>query len=186
MQAYPLATLFSGSAGDALMSLIPLIVETSDTGEITLFGHLDRNNEHSDAIIPGAAISFQFLGPDSYASPDLYPDAHLPGWLYVAVQGHGTVDSLMNNDELRQLLVRSSLTFGRSEQQFALAPADHRIDLYIHLIKGFRIRVGKVRGIAKLAQDKGRADSEIAKDFLASRDNSSSLSLFNRILQETI
>jgi len=186
MRAYPLCTLISGAAGSASVTLLPMIVDDSQANEIALLGHLDVNNSHADAIVPSAPVSFQFNGPDSYASPDLYPDAQLPGWLYVSVKGHGQVASLLDNDELRELLMHATRTFGGSGQRFSLHPADERIDRFIGLIKGFRIRVDELSGIAKLAQDKGRTDSLIASEYLASRDNSASMPLFERILEETL
>jgi transcriptional regulator len=186
MRAYPLATVITGTAGEARMTLLPLLVRESGDGEIRLLGHLDGNNEQAADLVPGAPLSFQSIGPDSYASPDLYPDAQLPGWLYVSVQGHGVVDALLDKRELRELLVSSSSEFGGTDQQFTLASDDQRIDLYIDQIRGFRIRVDKMSGIAKLAQDKGKRDAEIAKNFLATQDNSSSMSLFDRLLDESV
>jgi transcriptional regulator len=186
MRSYPLATLISGVAGAANITLLPMIVDDSQPGELALLGHLDMNNHHAAAIVPSEPVSFQFLGPDSYASPDLYPDRQLPGWLYVSVQGHGQVASLMDVDELRDLLIHATQTFGVSEQRFTLDPADPRIDRFIGQVKGFRIRIDEISGIAKLAQDKGRSDSELAAEYLASRDNSESMPLFRRILEETL
>jgi transcriptional regulator len=186
MRIYPLCTLISGVAGAANMTLLPMIIDDSQAGEIALLGHLDINNPHAATIVPSEPVSFQFLGADSYASPDLYPDAQLPGWLYVSVQGHGQVASLLDADELRDLLIHATQTFGVPDQRFTLDPADQRIDRFIGLIKGFRIRVDKISGIAKLAQDKGRRDSQLATEYLSSRDNSASVPLFKRILQESL
>ena len=168
------------------MSLLPVLTEKEHDGRIYLMGHLDRNNEHARELRPGAPVSFQFQGPDGYASPDLYPDAHLPGWLYVSVQGDGEVSRLLEGPELRELLIASTETFGESEQRFSLEDSDPRIDRFLPGIKGFRIRVTRISGIGKLAQDKGREHSQIAMRFLAGRDNAGSLPLFERILDETL
>ena len=186
MRLYPLATLISGSAGNAQLTLIPLLVQQDKDGQMVLSGHLDRNNEHAARLVPGAPVSFQFVGPDHYASPDLYPDPQLPGWLYVSVSGDGEISGSLNESELRALLIESTDIFGTGRQGFSLAGDDQRIDRFVRYIKGFRIRVSGIRGIAKLAQDKGPVDAAIAKDFLASRDNSSSKELFERILHETL
>lgn len=185
MRAYPLATLVSGEPGSALISLIPLVVH-GDPETPVLLGHLDKNNDQSGSLIPGAGVSFHFKGPDSYASPDLYSKDHLPGWLYVSVQGNGRVRDVLNNDELRELLVDSTRYFGSENQRFRLDQSDKRIDQFINRIHGFRIEVSTIQGIAKLAQDKGLEDSTVAKDFLASLDNERSLLLFDRILSETL
>ncbi len=185
VRTYPLATLISGEAGSARISLIPLLIEGSADAPV-LLGHLDNNNAQSALLTPGAPISFQFQGPNSYASPDLYPDAHLPGWLYVSVQGDGRIHNILNNDELRDLLIESTRRFGTDDQGFSLSPADGRFGRFINLIKGFRIEVERISGIAKFAQDKGETHARIATNFLAARNNLSSQDLFTRILQETL
>ena len=186
IRQYPLATLFSGSAGQAQITLIPLMVEQRASGEIVLSGHLDRNNAQAEAIVPGAPISFQFLGPDAYASPDLYPDPQLPGWLYVSVQGDGEVSAIVEGEELRSLLVESTRTFGAPDQRFGLDARDERVAKFLPGIKGFHIRATRISGIAKLAQDKGEEDSLIAMKFLSAQSNGSSEALFARLLRETL
>jgi len=95
IRQWPLATLISGNIGSACISLIPLLVKNDPSGDMHLCGHLDINNEHANAIQAGAPISFQFTGPDVYASPDLYTSRQLPGWLYVSVKGDGIIESIM-------------------------------------------------------------------------------------------
>ncbi|MEM7503233.1 MAG: FMN-binding negative transcriptional regulator [Pseudomonadota bacterium] len=180
---YPLATLMTGRAGSARLTLVPLLVDRPGdaTPDIALTGHIDSNNEQTQHLQPGSPVSFQFLGPDSYASPDLYPDPQLPGWLYVSVQGDGEVAECIEADELRDVLVRSTTDFGSSDQRFALLKSDPRVDQFLPYIHGFRIRVARISGIAKLAQDKGHEDSAIAWQYLAAQTNRSSAQLFERL-----
>ena len=77
-------------------------------------------------------------------------------------------------------------TFGAADQTFTLDGDDERIASFIGGIMGFRIRVTTISGIAKLAQDKGRADARRARDFFAGKDNSGSETLFDRLLAETL
>lgn len=186
MRAFPLATLVSGSAGSALMTLLPLLVDRDEAGGIVLSGHLDINNAHARELQAGAPVSFLFVGPDSYASPDLYADPQLPGWLYVAVQGDGEVADLLDEAELRAVLIRSTEEFGADGQKFALDPEDLRIGRFLPGIVGFRIRVSRISGIAKLAQDKGERHARTAMNFLADRDNDGARSLFEKLLRETL
>ena len=58
---YPLATLMSGVAGTAEISLIPLLLD-AEGSQWTLEGHLDRNNPHSGQLVPGEPVSFVFQG----------------------------------------------------------------------------------------------------------------------------
>ena len=186
IRQYSLATLFSGTAGQAHITLIPLLVDRKASGEIVLSGHLDRNNAHADALEPGAPISFQFLGPDAYASPDLYPDAQLPGWLYVSVKGDGEVAALVEGEDLRSLLIESARAFGDPGQHFQLDAREERVGRFLPGIKGFRIKATRISGIAKLAQDKGEEDSLIATKFLSAQTHAASGDLFARLLRETL
>ncbi len=181
-----LAALMTGLSGDADVTLLPFLVDLDDENQIILTGHIDRNNDQAAKLRCGAAVSFHFVGPNSYASPDLYPDPQLPGWLYVSVQGDGEISSVLDESQLRSLLIRSTETFGNSGQIFALDDADARLQKFLPYIHGFRIRVTRISGIAKLAQDKGLVDSQIAMKFLADQDNGDSSRLFERLIRETI
>ena len=186
MRQWPLATLVSGEIGNACISLIPVLVKDGPSSEIHLCGHLDINNEHANAIQAGAPISFQFTGPDVYASPDLYASRQLPGWLYVSVKGDGIIDSLMDTGELKGLLQESTTAFGGTQQDFHLDAGDERIDKFIGGIKGFTIKVNRISGIAKLAQDKGAEDAGIATRFLLGTTDGSAKELLDLVLSETL
>ena len=190
MRQYPLATVISGTAGSATTTLLPLIVEEDRkrTGSSTLFleGHLDRNNEHAGRLERGEPVSFVFKGPDAYASPDLYPSAQLPGWLYVTAKGDGLVDAHLEERDLRRLLVKSTRQFGDATQEFELREDHPGIDRFIHGILGFRIRVMRLSAIAKLAQDKGPEDSALATEFLLRQTNAGSSHLFRRLTEESL
>jgi len=186
MRQWPLAMLISGKIGNACMSLIPLLVMDDSAGSIRLCGHLDVNNEHAQAIHTGAPISLQFTGPDVYASPDLYASPQLPGWLYVSVQGDGVVESIMQTGHLKNLLRESTTTFGGPQQEFNLDSADERIDRFIGGIKGFTIKVNRISGIAKLAQDKGEDDARIATRFLLRTTDGTARELLNLLLSTTL
>jgi transcriptional regulator len=162
-----------------------MLVDRDAENRIVLTGHIDRNNDHREMLQPGSAVSFQFVGPESYASPDLYPDAHLPGWLYVSVQGDGEICEVLDESQLCTLLIRSTETFGASNQEFTLKNSDPRIAQFLPYVHGFRITVTRISGIAKLAQDKGPVDSRIAMNYLVGQDNTGSTSLFERLLMET-
>jgi predicted FMN-binding regulatory protein PaiB len=91
IDAYPLATVISGGTDDQEITLLPLMITSKSDDHDELVGHLDCNNPQADQLTPGAAVSFVFHEPNAYASPDLYPDMQLPGWLYVMVKGKGVI-----------------------------------------------------------------------------------------------
>lgn len=186
MRQWPLATLISGEIGDACISLIPLLVKDDSSGTLHLCGHLDVNNEHAEVIRKGAPISFQFTGPDVYASPDFYKSSQLPGWLYIAVKGDGIIESIMQPAQLKELLHESTTVFGGARQTFQLAAGDERIDRFLGGIKGFTIRVSRISGIAKLAQDKGINDANIATRFLLATTDGAAKELVADLLKQTL
>lgn len=186
IRQWPLATLISGEIGNACISLIPLLVREDPTGTIYLCGHLDVNNEHAQAMPKGAPISFQFTGPDVYASPDLYQSPQLPGWLYISVKGDGIIESIMQPAELKKQLQESTTVFGGALQAFDLDANDERIDRFIGGIKGFTIKVNRISGIAKLAQDKGINDANIATRHLLETTDGAAKELVEDLLQQTL
>jgi len=185
MRTWPLATLVSGSAGKATITLVPLLVVEGEE-QLQLVGHIDANNEHAKLLDFRQKVSFHFRGPDAYASPDLYPDSQLPGWLYVSVQGDGVVDVMANDHDRRELLIESTETFGGSRQSFELDPFDTRVDNFMPGIHAFRIRVERISGIAKLAQDKGEEDAQLAVKFLEDPRDERGGALLERLLRESL
>ncbi len=166
IEAYPLATLISGDASPDNITLVPMLVEVASDGTMALIGHVDKNNPQADHLHPGASVSFVFQGPNAYASPDLYDDEQLPGWLYVMVKGQGTVFCVIEGTAAIEMLCEATSRFGGAEQAFVLEADDPRFDSYLPGVSAFTIRVESLSGIAKLAQDKGPLHSELASDAL--------------------
>lgn len=135
--------------------------------QMILTGHVDRNNPQADKLVPGESVAFVFNGPDVYASPDIYDDAQLPGWLYVVVKGTGLIGRSIEGVELIEMLCAASSRFGGNGQDFSLDKNDPRFALFIGGVVGFEIEVSNIAGIAKLAQDKGRKHSQTACTFLS-------------------
>lgn len=181
MRQWPLATLFSGDAAAPQITMLPLVVREAEE-HLYLQGHLDANNEHARMIHENATIAFHFRGPDAYASPDLYEDPQLPGWLYVSVHGNGTIAQILEDDKLKSLLIESTNTFGDKEQSFSLDNSDERIDQFIGGIRGFSIQVEKISGIAKLAQDKGPDHARVAAAHLLGKQDAGAVDLIDVLL----
>ena len=185
VRAFPLATVITNSASsDAThdITLLPLMIKVDAADNARLIGHLDRNNPQADALVEGAALSFVFNGPNAYASPDLYDDAHLPGWLYVMVKGFGTVTRRLEKPETTDLLVEATDTFGAEDQAFELTSDDSRIPRFIGGIVAFDIRIDSLSCIAKLAQDKGPEHAVRAARFLADHRTDGVDELFRNLL----
>ena len=168
---YPLATLISGIDAQSDISLVPMMVRANNDDQATLVGHVDRNNPQAVRLVPGESVAFVFQGPDAYVSPDIYPDAQLPGWLYVMVKGTGRISRAIEGADAVDMLCNASTRFGGSEQAFSLEKDDPRFDLFINGIVGFEIEISEISGIAKLAQDKGPEHAKLACRYLAESNN---------------
>ncbi len=92
----------------------------------------------------------------------------------------------MATDQLKMLLHESTTAFGNPQQEFHLDSSDERIDRFIGGIKGFTIKVNRISGIAKLAQDKGIEDARIATRFLLGTTDGSAKELLDLLLSETL
>ena len=181
VRLFPLAVVVSGDAGAHELTLLPLLWRSVDD-DIRLIGHLDRNNPQAAGLVTDAPVSFMFQGPNAYASPDLYDDPHLPGWLYVSVKGRGRVTRRMERDETTTMLSHATTSFGDADQAFELHETDARIPRFIGGIVAFEILVTDVSCIAKLAQDKGPDHANRAAKFLAGHRTDGVEDLFARLL----
>ena len=181
---YPLATLVTGAAGSARLTLVPLLVDCvgGSTTDIVLTGHIDINNEQTQHLQPGVDLSpSSFSGPTATRPPTCILTRSCPAGSTCPCKATARWPNVSRRDELRDVLVRSTTDFGASDQRFALSPTDPRVDQFLPYIHGFRLRVTRISGIAKLAQDKGHEDSAIAWQYLAAQTNTSSTSLFERL-----
>ena len=80
----------------------------------------------------------------------------------------------------------STTVFGGTQQAFQLDASDERIDRFLGGIKGFTIKVSRISGIAKLAQDKGNDDANIATRFLLRTTDGVAQDLVEDLLQQTL
>jgi predicted FMN-binding regulatory protein PaiB len=106
--------------------------------------------------------------------------------LYIAVKGDGVVSSILDTEELKDLLCEATRVFANSRQAFSLQRTDERFDLFINAILGFRIQVTQISGIAKLAQDKSPKHARQARDYLLACSNKPAADLIEQLLQETL
>ncbi len=186
IECYPLATVITGSSQPPRISLLPLVPTIEDDEVVLLTGHLDRNNPQAVGMAVGNDVSFVFRGPDAYASPDLYPKGHLPGWLYLMVHGHGTISRILDREQTLAMLASATDIFGSSRQQYRLSQSPKAVDHSVGGILAFSIKPLEISGIAKFAQDKGKTCADVATRYLQTRVNDREESLLARILGETL
>ncbi len=163
--AYPLATVISQRSDFPAVSQLPLIY---DSGDNVLRGHVDRNNPHCADFLKGGSIYCLVNGPNHYISPAIYPDTQFPGWNYLAVHVEGRVRAIEDNDWLTELLIRTAEENEPADSGYKLSPSQKNFNVLIDYILGIEIEIADMRGIFKLAQDKGEGHAELARQHLAS------------------
>lgn len=160
---YPLATLVSQNTEFPTVSQVPLI--WNENGE-KLLGHFDKNNPHCEHILNGGNIYCIFNGPNHYITPTIYPDEQFPGWNYITVHIKGKVKSITDTDTLTDILLRTTEHNEPKNSGYKLSPHQTNFDIFIKLILGFEIEIIDVKGVFKLAQDKGQPHISLAKAHL--------------------
>ncbi|HEV2560802.1 MAG TPA: FMN-binding negative transcriptional regulator [Rhizomicrobium sp.] len=154
------ATIAIAREGRVQFAYAPVVLD--DTGKLGTFRfHLARGNPIV-ALADGARLSFSFLEPDAYISPDWYESqAMVPTWNYIAIEASGIARKL-KREELRQLLI--DLSAAEEEKLLPKKPwtidkvPEPRIDALLNAIEGFAVPLETLHGKFKLSQDKKAAD----------------------------
>ena len=161
---YPLATVISPGEPWPAVTQLPLLFDQSGK---RLRGHLDRNNPHCERLLEGGSVYCVFSGPNHYMTPSIYPETHYPGWNYVAVHVKGRVTPIEDPGWLEALLLDTAKHNEPAGSGYTLTPAQRNFSMLLTTILGFEIEIGEMQGIFKLAQDKGPANAELARQHLA-------------------
>ena len=164
ISSYSLATVISQRGDFPAVSQVPLV---HDSAANVLQGHMDRNNPHCAELRKGGEIYCVFNGPSHYISPAIYPDTQYPGWNYIGVHVEGTVRAIDDREWLTDLLLLTAEAHEPPDSGYRLSPAQENFHTLIDYILGFEIEISDMRGIFKLAQDKGAEHAALARDHLA-------------------
>ncbi|HSZ74726.1 MAG TPA: FMN-binding negative transcriptional regulator [Rhizomicrobium sp.] len=157
IRANAFATVAVAHEGEVHFAYAPIVLDEKGT----LRFHLARNNPaamHAD----GTKLSFSFMGPHTYISPDWYEStAMVPTWNYIAVEGQGVARKL-DATALRQLLIDLSAAqekFLLPKQPWTLDTVpEARVAALVNAIDGFEVALENLEGKFKLSQDKKPED----------------------------
>ncbi|MHC8346874.1 FMN-binding negative transcriptional regulator [Pseudomonas sp. RT6P73] len=155
-------------------SHLPLLFDSEQGPNGTLYGHFARGNPQWKELQNGAEALVIFAGADAYVSPGFYPSKAehgkvVPTWNYVAVHAYGTAEVFTDADRLLNLV--SALTdrheAGRAQPwKVTDAPADY-IDGMLKAIVGFALPIQRLEGKRKLSQNRSAADIAGVREGLA-------------------
>ncbi|MBK5506350.1 FMN-binding negative transcriptional regulator [Bacillus sp. TH12] len=145
------ATLFSQHNGAPYATHLPLLLNRET---FTLSGHFARPNEQwKDSENQQVLAVFQ--GPHSYISPSWYEtNKAVPTWNYVAVHVYGELEIVEDEQELIDSLQDLVHKYENSKSTYSLKDVDpNYMEGLSRGIVGFRIKINKIEGKAKLSQN---------------------------------
>jgi len=174
LRDHALALFISQTDAGPLVSHLPLWLAPDEGPYGTLYGHLARSNPQAEALVEDGRVLAVFQGPQAYVSPAFYPSKAehgrvVPTWNYQAVHARGTVEVFDEPERLLPLLERltDSQEAGRDRPwRVADAPADY-VQGMLRAIRGLRLPLDSLQGIAKLSQNRPAADREGVRQGLA-------------------
>ncbi|HEY4079998.1 MAG TPA: FMN-binding negative transcriptional regulator [Burkholderiaceae bacterium] len=160
----PLAMLVCpDAAGANFVSHLPMRAdgEGGEGESWWLEGHMARANPHAPWLAAQSEVLAVFTGPDGYISPRLYDTLlAVPTWNYLAVHVYGRlelIDEAAAKDSLLKRLI------GEHDPDYIAQwnelPEDFKSKL-LGAIIGFRIRVTRWEGKAKLSQNRAATERE--------------------------
>lgn len=151
MQKNSFATLISGHNGIPFATHLPLIIDKANR---CLYGHFARPNPQWRDIQQQEALAI-FQGPHCYISPSWYETTKaVPTWNYVAVHVYGQIELVDDEQQLMSSLRDMVLKYEESNSSYQLDQVDAGFIAGMSKgIQGFKLKINKMEGKAKLSQN---------------------------------
>lgn len=151
IQENSFATLFSIHNGMPFATHLPLLLNQEKT---YLYGHFARSNPQWKDIQNQTVLTV-FHGPHCYISPSWYEtNKAVPTWNYVTVHVYGEVELIDNEQELMNSLHDLVLKYEAPDSSYNLQELDAEFLLGMSKgIQGFRIKIDRMEGKAKVSQN---------------------------------
>jgi transcriptional regulator len=151
MKEHSFAILFSGHNEAPFATHLPLILNKENT---YLYGHFARSNPQWRDIENQTVLAI-FHGPHCYISPSWYEtNQAVPTWNYVTVHVYGEVELLKDELELKDSLHEMVLKYEAHDSSYRLQDVEAEFLFGMKKgIQGFKIKINKIEGKAKLSQN---------------------------------
>ncbi|QCJ42637.1 FMN-binding negative transcriptional regulator [Bacillus sp. S3] len=145
------ATLISQHNGMPFATHLPLNLNKDHS---YLYGHVARPNPQWKDIENQTVLAI-FHGPHCYISPSWYEtNKAVPTWNYVTVHVYGEVELLEDEQELMSSLHDMVLKYEDPDSSYNLLDVDAEFLAGMNKgIQGFKIKINKIEGKAKLSQN---------------------------------
>lgn len=149
MKEHSFATLFSQHNGMPFATHLPLILNKE---KAYLYGHFARANPQWQDIKDQTVLAV-FHGPHCYISPSWYEtNKAVPTWNYVTVHVYGGVELL--EEELEDSLEEIVLKYESPNSPYRWQDLDTEfLEGMSKGVQGFKIKINKIEGKAKLSQN---------------------------------
>jgi len=159
------ATLVTAGPDGFLVTILPLLYDSSDGEHGTLRGHLARPNPQWRELAPGAEAVAILHGPDAYVTPAWYEEKRrtgkgVPTWNYTTVVAHGRI-TLHHEPEWLLAHVRALTDrheAGRDEPWSVDDAPDGYVEGQARGIVGVELRIARLEAKRKLSQNRSEAD----------------------------
>ncbi|WP_045508251.1 FMN-binding negative transcriptional regulator [Bacillus amyloliquefaciens] len=158
IKEYGFATLFSTAGGMPYATHLPLMMSKDNH---YLYGHFALPNPQWKEI-EGQSVLAVFQGPHCYISPKWYEtNQDVPTWNYVAVHVYGEAQ-LLDNEETVHSMSDLVLKYESPDSSYKLEDIDAKLLAGLNKgVKGFKIKISKIEGKAKLSQNQSAARQEL-------------------------
>ncbi|MFM1654597.1 FMN-binding negative transcriptional regulator [Brevibacillus sp. B_LB10_24] len=159
IQENSFSTLFSMHEGMPFVTHLPLLLNKEKS---YLYGHFARPNPQWKDIEHQTVLAV-FHGPHCYISPSWYEtNKAVPTWNYVAVHVYGEVELIEDEQELMDSLQEMVLKYEAPDSLYRLQEVD--ADFLAGMskgVQGFKIKISKIEGKAKLSQNQSLHRQEL-------------------------
>lgn len=151
MKEHSFATLFSQHNGMPFATHLPLILNKDNS---YLYGHFARPNPQWIDIKNQTVLTI-FHGPHCYISPSWYEtNKAVPTWSYVTVHVYGEVELIEDEHELMNSLHDMVMKYEPPDSSYNLQDVDAEFLAGMNKgVQGFKIKINKIEGKAKLSQN---------------------------------
>lgn len=151
MKEHSFATLISQQDGAPVATHLPLILNEDNT---YLIGHFARPNPQWKDIEHQTVLAI-FHGPHCYISPSWYETGQaVPTWNYVTVHVYGEIELIKDETEVMESLHEMVLKYEAKDSPYNLQNIDPKYLGGLNKgIQGFKIKISKIEGKAKLSQN---------------------------------
>lgn len=159
IEKYSFAILISQHNGEPFATHIPL---TLDKCKSALYGHFSRPNPQWKDIQNQTVLTV-FQGPHCYISPSWYEtNKAVPTWNYLTVHVYGKVELIEDEHELKGSLNDMVLKYETSNSSYRLQDVDDEFLARMKKgIQGFKIKIDRIEGKAKVSQNHSKQRQEL-------------------------